>query len=100
MNSKNAVAFRQWVTKILKEDLIKGFAINNKIQLRHYNELKDVVALMSRTLSLQENPTKDEYAGLFTVISDYVYALDTLDHYDYQALTIERRTVSRYLRML
>lgn len=92
VHSMQGVAFRQWATKILKEYLIKGFAINNNLQLQHYKELKDVVSLMSRTLSLQENPTKDEYSGLFNVISDYVYALDTLDHYDYQALTIDKTT--------
>jgi len=92
VNSKQAIAFRRWATKILKDYLIKGYAINQNIQLKHYQELKDVVALMSRTLSLQEKPTQDEYAGLFNVISDYVYALDTLDSYDYQELTIDKTT--------
>lgn len=92
VNSKNAIAFRQWASKILKDYLVKGYAVNQNIQLKHYQELKDIVALMSRTLSLQERPTHDEYSGLFRVISDYVYALDTLDHYDYQALTVEKTT--------
>lgn len=92
VNSKQAIAFRRWATKILKDYLIKGYAINQNIQLQHYQELKDVVALMSRTLELQEKPTQDEYAGLFNVISDYVYALDTLDSYDYQQLTIDKTT--------
>lgn len=92
VNSKNAIAFRQWASKILKDYLIKGYAINQNIQLQHYQELKDIVALMSRTLSLQEQPTQDEYSGLLHVISDYVYALDTLDHYDYQALIVEKTT--------
>lgn len=92
VNSKQAIAFRRWATKILKDYLIKGYAINQNIQLQHYQELKEVVALLSRTLSLQEKPTQDEYAGLFNVISDYVYALDTLDSYDYQQLTIDKTT--------
>ncbi len=92
VNSRYAIAFRQWASKILKDYLVKGYAINQNIQLKHYQELKGVVALMSRTLSLQEQPTQDEYSGLFHVISDYVYALDTLDHYDYQALIVEKTT--------
>ncbi len=92
VNSKNAIAFRQWASKILKDYLVNGYAINQNIQLKHYQELKNVVTLMYRTLSLQEQPTQDEYSGLFRVISDYVYALDTLDHYDYQALTVEKTT--------
>lgn len=92
VNSKNAVSFRKWATKILKDYLIKGYVVRTNLQLQHYNDLKEVVALMSRTMELQENPSKDEFDGLFNVISDYVYALDTLDHYDYQQLTISKTT--------
>lgn len=92
VHSIRGTQFRIWANKILRDYLLKGYAINQNIQLQHYQELKDVVALMSRTLSLQENPTQDEYSGLFNVISDYVYALDTLDSYDYQQLTIDKTT--------
>lgn len=92
VKSLRGTQFRIWANKILKDYLIKGYAINQNIQLQHYQELKEVVALLSRTLSLQEKPTQDEYAGLFNVISDYVYALDTLDSYDYQQLTIDKTT--------
>lgn len=92
VHSMQGVSFRRWATQVLKDYLVKGYAINQNIQLQHYQELKDVVALMSRTLSLQERASQDEYTGLFRVISDYVYALDTLDHYDYQQLTIGKTT--------
>ena len=92
VNSKNATSFRRWATSVLKQYLIKGYAINQQIKLDRYNELKDVVRLMSRTVGLQEKVTSEEYGGLFNVISDYVYALDTLDHYDYQSLSIQMTT--------
>ena len=92
VNSKNATSFRRWATSVLKQYLIKGYAINQQIKLDRYNELKDVVRLMSRTVGLQEKVTSEEYGGLFNVISDYVYALDTLDHYDYQSLSIQKTT--------
>ena len=92
VNSKNATSFRRWATSVLKQYLIKGYAINQQIKLDRYNELKDVVRLMSRTVGLQEKVTSEEYSGLFNVISDYVYALDTLDHYDYQSLSIQKTT--------
>ena len=76
VNSKNATSFRRWATTILKQYLIKGYAINQQIKLERYNELKDVVRLMSRAIGLQEKVSSDEYDGLFNVISDYVYALD------------------------
>ena len=47
---------------------------------------------MSRALTLQDKVSEGEYAGLFNVITDYVYAIDTLDRYDYQTLGIEKTT--------
>lgn len=92
VNSKNATSFRRWATSVLKQYLIKGYAINQQIKLDRYNELKDVVRLMSRAVGLLDKVTTDEYSGLFNVISDYVYALDTLDQYDYQSLSISKTT--------
>lgn len=92
VNSKNATSFRRWATSVLKQYVIKGYAINQQIKLDRYKELKDVVRLMSRAIGLQEEVSNEEYGGLFNVISDYVYALDTLDHYDYQSLAIQKTT--------
>lgn len=92
VKSVNGTRFRQWANKVLKEYLVKGYAINKDIQLERYNELKEVVRLMSRAITLQEKAAEMEYSGLFNVITDYVYALDTLDRYDYQTLSIESTT--------
>lgn len=92
VKSQQGVQFRRWATSVLKQYLIKGYAINQQIKLDRYNELKDVVRLMSRAIGLQDKVTTDEYSGLFNVISDYVYALDTLDQYDYQSLSISKTT--------
>lgn len=92
VKSKQGVAFRKWANAILKQYIIKGYAINQQIKLDRYKELKDVVRLMSRAIGLQEEVSNEEYGGLFNVISDYVYALDTLDHYDYQSLAIQKTT--------
>ncbi len=91
VKSRGGVEFRKWAKDILKQYVIKGYAINKR-QLDHYNELKDVVKLMSRALQLQEKVNDVEYSGIVNVIGDYVYALDTLDRYDYQQLSIERTT--------
>ena len=92
VKSVNGTRFRQWANKILKDYLIKGYTINKNITAERYNELKDMVRIMSRTISLQSNLSNDEYSGLFNVISDYIYALDILDGYDYQNLTIAKTT--------
>lgn len=91
VKSINGTKFRIWASALIKQYLIKGYAIDKR-RLDHYDELKDVVRLMSRALTLQDKVSEGEYAGLFNVISDYVYALDTLDRYDYQTLHIERTT--------
>ena len=91
VKSRNGILFRKWANSILKQYLIRGYAIDQR-RLDHYDDLKNVVRLMSRALTLQDKVSEGEYSGLFSVITDYVYALDTLDRYDYQALGIERTT--------
>lgn len=64
VKSRQGVQFRQWATSVLKQYLIKGYVVNQQIKLDRYNELKDVVRLMSRSIVLQDNVTTDEYSGL------------------------------------
>lgn len=91
VKSLNGTKFRIWANSILKQYIIKGYAIDQR-RLDHYDYLKDIVRLMSRAITLQSEVTSGEYSGLFNVITDYVYALDTLDRYDYQSLDIDRTT--------
>ena len=63
-----------------------------KIKLERYQELKDMVHILGNTLKNQEQLTSDQSKGLLAVVTDYVYALDTLDKYDYQQLFIENTT--------
>ena len=98
VKSVNGTRFRQWANKVLKDYLIKGYAINQDLKLERYNELKNVVQLMARAISLQESVSNNEYDGLFHVISDYVYALDTLDRYDFQTLAINQTTADEPFR--
>lgn len=98
VKSIQGTRFRQWANSVLKQYLIKGYVINQQLKLDQYNELKDVVRLMGRAIGMQEKVTTDEYSGLFNVISDYVYALDTLDHYDYQSLSIQQTTKNEPFR--
>ena len=92
VKSKRGVLFRQWANKILKDYLVKGFAINNKVAALKYNELSKLVKLVGRTARTQEKLTSDEATSLVQVVSDYTYALETLDDYDYQKLGIRKVT--------
>ncbi len=92
VNSKNATAFRRWANRILKDYIVKGYAINNSIVSKKYEELCHLVQILGRTVNSQPELTTDESHELISVVSDYTYALDTLDRYDYQQLTVEQTT--------
>ena len=82
VNSIRGTQFRIWANRVLKDYIVKGYAINDKIRIEHYNELKDVVRLLAHTVHSQEKLTDEQSKGLFSVVSDYVYSLDTLYRYD------------------
>ncbi|MBR5602929.1 MAG: virulence protein RhuM/Fic/DOC family protein, partial [Bacteroidales bacterium] len=84
--------FRIWANKVLKEYLIKGFVINDKITQRKYEELSQLVHILGRTISSKPELSNQENLDLINVVTDYTYALDTLDRYDYQKLKIEKTT--------
>lgn len=91
VNSKRAIAFRQWSTKVLKQYLLNGYAVNERIRAEEFDELSQLVKVMGRAIQHQELITEDS-RSLFNVVVDYTYALDTLDRYDYQELSIENTT--------
>ena len=87
VNSKSAIAFRQWANCVLKEYLLKGYAVRKDMQLKQYEELKQLVGVLQHTMQT-EALTTNEARDLVNVVTDYTYALDTLDNYDYQRLAI------------
>jgi len=94
VNSKRGTQFRIWANKILKEYLVKGYAINEqrlREQSEQFNSLKQAVNLLGNVLKNKEL-TSDEATGLLKVVTDYTYALDILDKYDHQELTVDGTT--------
>lgn len=90
VNSKRGTQFRIWANKVLKEYLIKGYTISNNITEQRYQELKQLVAVMARTVKrIGDTAGKDHQTdSLVSMVADYAYALDTLDRYDYQQLEV------------
>jgi len=91
VNSKSGTQFRIWANRVLKEYIIKGYAINQRAQAGQLEDLKKTVKLLSNVVNAH-NLTADEATGLLKVIADFTYALDTLDKYDYQSLEISETT--------
>lgn len=92
VNSKNATRFRQWANTVLKQYLIKGYAVNERMRKEQIGELRQLVGMLGRTIQNQPLLSNDETDALFKVVTDYTYALDTLDNYDYGRLTINKTT--------
>lgn len=90
IKSKRGTQFRIWANQIIKEYLIKGYSINQKRLSQHNEQLKelqDSVKILGNVLNYKVL-TNDESIGLLQIISDYAYALDILDQYDYQTLEV------------
>jgi prophage maintenance system killer protein len=94
IKSKRGTQFRIWANQIIKEYLIKGYSINEKRLAQHNEQLKELqesVKILGNVLNYKVL-TNDESIGLLKIISDYAYALDILDQYDYQRLEIKDTT--------
>ena len=92
VNSKRGIKFRQWANRVLKDYLVKGYAINERMRREQIGELRQLVGMLGRTIQGQPLLSTDETNALFEVVTDYTYALDTLDNYDYERLTIDKTT--------
>ena len=92
VHSQRGIRFRQWANSVLKQYLVKGYAINENIRKQQIAELRQLVQVVGRTIQQQPAKSTDESNALFDVVVDYTYALDTLDDYDYQRLHIARIT--------
>ena len=90
VNSKSGTQFRIWATNILREHLVKGYTLNEKRlrqEVEHYKELRNTIAIIGNVLQRQSLGA-DQASELLKVITDFAYALDILDAYDYQRLEV------------
>ena len=92
VKSQRGTQFRIWANRVLKEYLVKGYAVNKALTEQRYTELKQLVTVLGRTVKAQEALTSEDALNLVEVVSDFAYALDTLDRYDYQQLAVEQTT--------
>ena len=101
VNSKRGTEFRKWANEILKDYLVKGYVINQRKlekQVEQLTELQETVKILSNAVSHKEL-SSDESKGLLRIISDYSYALDILDQYDYQSLKVTETSGKEFYRL-
>ena len=82
VKSKNGVIFRQWANKILKDYMLKGYAINQ----RRLKYLEKTVKLIDIANRIDERIEGNDAKEILKVIGDYSKALDLLDDYDHRTL--------------
>ena len=92
VKSKRGTAFRIWARKILKDYLVKGYALNERIRKEQIGELRQLVQMVGRAIQNKQLEPDEENLALFDIVVDYSYALDTLDDYDYQRMTVNGTT--------
>ncbi len=90
VNSKQGIIFRKWANKVLKDYLIKGYALNEK----RLQALNKTIELINMTSRIKDDIDGNEAKEVLNVISNYTKALDLLDDYDHKALKKHQGTKS------
>ena len=98
VKSNKGIQFRKWANKIIKDYIIKGFAINDKLRREQLSDLRQLVQIVGRTMQSKAIENTEETQAIFDVVVDYAYALDTLDNYDYERLTVKETTPEEHFR--
>lgn len=82
VKSQNGIIFRKWANKILKDYMIKGYAVNQ----RRLEALEKTVQLIEIANREKNNFNNEDAKEIIRVINDYTKALDLLDGYDHKTL--------------
>ena len=83
VKSKNGVIFRKWATKVLKDYMIKGYAVNQK----RLEYLEKTIKLIDIAGRMDAKLKGSEAWEIIKVINNYSSALSLLDDYDHKRIT-------------
>ena len=82
VKSKNGIIFRKWANKILKDYMLKGYAVNQK----RLEYLEKTIKLIDIANRIDERLEGTDAKEILKVIGEYSKALDLLDDYDHRTL--------------
>ena len=88
VKSKEGTQFRIWANKILKDYMLKGYAVNQ----RRLEYLEKTIKLIDIANRIDERLENNDAREILKVIADYSKALDLLDDYDHKTLKRMRGT--------
>lgn len=80
VKSKRGIAFRKWANSVLKDYMIKGYAVNEK----RLESLNKTIEIQSKIIASTMELDSDD---VYEVVNQYTKALDLLDSYDHQTLS-------------
>ena len=83
VKSKNGIIFRKWANKVLKEYLLKGYAINEK----RLKDLEKTIKLIDIAGRIDDEIKGTEAKEIIKIINNYSNALNLLDDYDHKKIT-------------
>lgn len=101
IKSKTAVQFRKWATSILKEYLIKGYAINQKAlkeQQEKLISLRQIIELLNRSMENQVE-TVEQAQNVSKILHQYVTGLNLLDDFDHKRLDTQGITKRKAIQI-
>ena len=101
IKSKTAVQFRKWATSILKEYLIKGYAINQKAlkeQQEKLTSLRQIIELLNRSMENQIE-TVEQAQNVSKILHQYVTGLNLLDDFDHKRLDTQGITKRKAIQI-
>ena len=82
VKSKNGIVFRKWANKVLKDYMLKGYAVNQ----RRLEYLEKTIKLIDIANRIDDRLENDDAKEILKVIGEYSRALDMLDEYDHRTL--------------
>ena len=90
VNSKQGIAFRKWATKVLKDYMIKGYAVNEK-RLAYLEKTVKLIDIAGR---IDHELKGTEAQDIIKIINNYSNALNLLDDYDHRTMSKPKGTNS------
>ena len=87
VKSKRGIAFRKWANSVLKDYILKGYAVNNN----RISQLNEIVRIMKRTNQMLDAKQ------VLSVVEQYTVALDMLDDYDHQRISKPKGNATTYV---
>lgn len=87
VNSKRGTRFRIWANKVLKDYILKGYALNNNVIDTTHKEYQQILDLLNNTL-INNQLVTTQGQNVLALINDYATTWSSLLQYDEDRLAI------------